>query len=45
MLYLAEGMDVVTVPSVPVKDPGYPLPNVAREIPGWWSYWFLNLVE
>lgn len=45
MLYLAEGMDVVTVPSVPVKDPSYPLLNVVREIPAWWYYWFLNLVE
>ncbi len=45
MLYLAEGMDVVTVPSVPNKDPDYPLYNVVREIPGWWYYWLLNLVE
>ncbi|MDR1359225.1 MAG: YdcF family protein [Coriobacteriales bacterium] len=45
MLYLAEGMDVVTVPSVPDKDPRYPLINVVREIPGWWYYWLLNLVE
>ncbi|MDR1088229.1 MAG: YdcF family protein [Coriobacteriales bacterium] len=45
MLYLAEGMDVVTVPSVPDKDPRYPLVNVVREIPGWWYYWLLNLVE
>lgn len=45
MLYLAEGMDVVTVPSVATKDPGYPLLNVAREIPGWWYYWFGNLIE
>lgn len=45
MLYLAEGMDVVTVPSTPVKDARYPLMNVVREIPGWWYYWILNLVE
>lgn len=45
MLYLAEGMDVVTVPSVPNKDPGLPLFNVLREIPGWWYYWFQNLVK
>lgn len=45
MLYLAQGMDVVTVPSVPHKDPTYPLSNVLREIPGWWYYWLLNLVE
>jgi vancomycin permeability regulator SanA len=45
MLYLAEGLDVVTVPSVPHKDPRYPLFNVAREIPGWWYYWFQNLVK
>jgi uncharacterized SAM-binding protein YcdF (DUF218 family) len=45
MLYLAEGMDVVTVPSEAVKDPSFPLGNILREIPGWWYYWFLNLVE
>jgi hypothetical protein len=44
MLYLAEGLDVVTVPSVPVKDPKYPLHNVLREIPAWWYYWLGNLV-
>ena len=45
MLYLADGMDVRTVPSVPRKDPSYPLFNVVREIPGWWYYWLQNLVE
>ena len=45
MLYLAEGLDVVTVPSVANKDPRYPFFNVLREIPGWWYYWFYNLVE
>lgn len=45
MLYLSEGMDVVTVPSKDIKDPGYPLLNVVREIPAWWYYWALNLVE
>ena len=45
MLYLAQGIDVVTVPSVPNKSPDYPLLNVVREIPGWWYYWFYNLVE
>lgn len=45
MLYLSEGMDVVTVPSEAIKDPGYPLLNVMREIPAWWYYWLLNLVE
>ncbi|MCL2808055.1 MAG: YdcF family protein [Coriobacteriia bacterium] len=45
MLYLAEGMDVVTVPSQPNKDPRFPLFNIVREIPGWWYYWLQNLVE
>jgi len=45
MLYLAEGMDVVTVPSQANKSPSYPLFNVVREIPGWWYYWFQNLVK
>ncbi len=45
MLYLAEGMDVVTVPSTAQKSLDYPLFNVVREIPGWWYYWLLNLVE
>ena len=45
MLYLAEGMDVVTVPSQDRKSPSYPLFNVVREIPGWWYYWVQNLVK
>lgn len=45
MLYLSEGMDVATLPSEAVNDPGYPLLNVVREIPAWWYYWLLNLVE
>ena len=45
MLYLAEGMDVVTVPSQTVKGPYFPLFNIVREIPGWWYYWVHILVE
>lgn len=45
MLYLAAGMDVVTIPSVDIKSTNYPLFNVIREIPGWWYYWLQNLVE
>jgi vancomycin permeability regulator SanA len=44
MLYLSEGMDVVTVPAKEIKSSEYPLYNVLREIPGWWYYWFQNLV-
>ncbi|GHT79546.1 hypothetical protein FACS1894104_4400 [Actinomycetota bacterium] len=44
MLYLSEGMDVVTVPADDIKAGYYPFYNVAREIPGWWYYWLQNLV-
>ncbi|MCL2530012.1 MAG: YdcF family protein [Coriobacteriia bacterium] len=45
MLYLTEGMDVVTVPAKEVKSTAYPLFNVMREIPGWWYYWIQNLIK
>ena len=44
MLYLKEGLDVVTIPAGDDKG-GTPHPfTFFREIPGWWYYWFLNLV-
>ena len=45
MLYLSEGMDVVTVPAHEIKDPGFPLFNIMREVPGWWYYWIQNLLK
>ncbi|MDR2714463.1 MAG: YdcF family protein [Coriobacteriales bacterium] len=43
MLYLAEGLDVSTVPADDPKA-GLPAPfTLFREIPGWWYYWFTNL--
>jgi len=45
MLYLANGLDVITVPAGDAKG-GTPAPfTFLREIPGWWYYWFTNLVQ
>ena len=45
MLYLSEGMDVVTVPAVTTKSGPDATFNVLREIPGWWYYWLQNLIK
>ncbi|MDR2671733.1 MAG: YdcF family protein [Coriobacteriales bacterium] len=44
MLYLSEGMDVVTVPAKDIKAGDSPF-NVVREIPGWWFYWLQILLQ
>ena len=45
MEYLANGVDIVTIPADSEKS-GPPWPQTfLREIPGWWSYWFSNLVR
>ncbi|MCL2756825.1 MAG: YdcF family protein [Coriobacteriia bacterium] len=45
MLYLANGLDVITVPAGSDKG-GPPAPfTFLREIPGWWYYWFTNLLK
>ncbi|MDR3136369.1 MAG: YdcF family protein [Coriobacteriales bacterium] len=45
MLYLSEGLDVVTVPCQTVKAGSDVTFNVLREIPGWWYYWAQNLLR
>jgi len=45
MEYLANGLDVITIPAGNLKA-GLPAPfTFLREIPGWWYYWFANLVN
>ncbi|MDR2108062.1 MAG: YdcF family protein [Coriobacteriales bacterium] len=43
MLFLAEGVDVMTVPCVDAKAPLASALTVLREVPGWWYYWFATI--
>jgi len=45
MLYLAEGLDVSTVPAGEFKSGKPATLTFLREIPGWWYYWFTNLIH
>jgi vancomycin permeability regulator SanA len=43
MLYLANGVDVLTMPApLDERDGSIPFTTL-REIPGWWYYWFTNI--
>jgi uncharacterized SAM-binding protein YcdF (DUF218 family) len=43
MLYLAYGLDVLTVPApLDERDSSIPFTTL-REVPGWWYYWFANV--
>ena len=43
--YLANGLDVATVPASDVKAQAAQTTTFLREIPGWWYCWFVNLVQ
>ena len=45
MLYLYEGLDVVTVPASSAGEGLATQRAAIREIPGWWFYWFKNLLR
>jgi len=45
MLYLYEGIDVVTVPASSAGEGPATKYAAMREIPGWWYYWFKNLLR
>ena len=45
MLYLYEGLDVVTVPASSAGEGLVTQRAAVREIPGWWFYWFKNLLR
>jgi len=44
MLYLSEGFDVRTVPAPFDPQDSSILLTTLREVPGWWYYWFANVV-
>ena len=45
MLFLANGHDVYTRPAPINPLDGTIFPTMLREVPGWWYYWFSNIID